>query len=270
MEYITGRDNSVVKLYRKLCSARKYRRAEGLFTAEGVRIVQEAFVYTDVRVLLVQESFYHRNPALINAYASVCPRCCLLSDEVAARIAQTQTAQGIFCICAPRGEEKKLDKPFTIGKIDCSSRYVFLCGLQDPGNIGTILRTADALGIDGVVLSADCPDIYSPKVVRATMGAVFRMTVYTADDICAALRDSVRQGLRVHAAVVDPSSPDVRQVGLGAGHAVAIGNEGAGLSREMTDCCSDRVTIRMSGSAESFNAATAASILMWELVRSQG
>ena len=157
---------------------------------------------------------------------------------------------------------KKLDKPENLAKIDCNGSYVALWDLQDPGNVGTILRGADAMGLSGVILSESCCDLYNLKTIRAAMGSLFRIPVMRVD-LAAFLKES---GLRSYAAVVDA---DARPVGTAdfKGAVAVIGNEGNGLSKEQAFLCSERITIPMAGNAESLNAAMAATILMWEMAR---
>ena len=138
--------------------------------------------------------------------------------------------------------------------------------LQDPGNAGMILRTADALGLDGVIYSASC-DIYSPKVVRATMGSLFRVPLCCVPDIAPVLEACRCAGVETCAAVVSGAAELVGQCRFSGGTAIVIGNEGNGLPETVADACDRRVTIPMHGTIESLNAAMAAGIILWEVQR---
>ena len=128
-----------------------------------------------------------------------------------------------------------------------------------------MLRSAEALGVDGVLLSPGCADVYSPKVVRASMGAVFRLPVYEIPTLPGALAKLRAHGMTALAAVPDRDVPDIAAEALSGGIVMCVGNEGAGLTPECIEACGRRVTIRMKGRAESLNAAAAAAILLWEI-----
>ena len=139
--------------------------------------------------------------------------------------------------------------------------------IQDPGNVGTILRTADAFDIDALILLEGCADVYAPKTVRASMGAVFRQNVLrmTRADAVAACR---AQGLPLFGAALSPRAQDLRKLNLDRS-AVAIGSEGHGLSEDLLRQCDGELIIPMSGEAESLNAGIAAAIVMWEMCRQE-
>ena len=139
-----------------------------------------------------------------------------------------------------------------------------LFGLQDPGNAGMIIRTADALGIDGIILSGSC-DLYSPKVIRSTMGSIFRTNIMIENDAERLFSLLSSNGIKTSAAVIDKDAYDVTECSFEGRHAVFIGNEGNGLPAETARRCDSRITIPMHGSINSLNAAMAAGILMWEL-----
>ena len=144
-------------------------------------------------------------------------------------------------------------------------RVMVLEGVQDPGNVGTVLRTASAFGIDLVVLLGGCADLYHPKTVRATMGAVFRQPVWQTD--LAGLEKALADwGLPLYGAALTDSARDVRSLPM-AGLAVAVGSEGSGLTPALLSLCQGQVIIPMAPWSESLNAAVAAAVLMWEMVR---
>ena len=170
-EKLTARDNSAVKLYRKLARSKKERYREGLFVLEGHRLVTDALRSgaSFTHLFWTEEGYTRWNQETIQADLRE-TRCALLSNELGTDLSQTEHSQGVYAICRmPRQPElSQLIRPGGI--------YAVLHQLQDPGNAGMILRTADAMGLDGVIYSASC-DIYSPKVVRATMGSLFRVPV---------------------------------------------------------------------------------------------
>lgn len=148
-----------------------------------------------------------------------------------------------------------------------NGRYMALENIQDPGNLGAVLRTADAFGLDGVLLSESCADFYSPKVLRSTMGAAFRVPVLLCPDMAELLAELGEMGMQTYAAALDENACDVRGVSFAAGCVAVVGNEGNGLRPETIAACRHTVVIPMAGAAESLNAAVAAGILMWEMTK---
>ena len=187
----------------------------------------------------------------------------LVADHVAGLLSSTKSPQGVFCQCRwPQG--------LLAGDAAGGGSCAVLEDLQDPGNLGTILRTAEALGIGRVVLLGDCCDPLSPKALRASMGAVFRLGLSlerSRQGLFSRLRG---EGFRLLASVPDSAALPVTEVDFSQGPcAVFIGNEGNGLSQETIAQC-QRVTIPMAGRAESLNASAAATILLWEMARAGG
>ena len=258
---ITSKDNETVKHCAKLVKSASYRKENSLFCAEGVRICRdgvvsgfapELFVYTPSAKDKYSEDF-----EFISASSK---KLCEVSNDIFSRIGDTKSPQGFFCVF------NMLDKPrfpYRINKGEC---YLGCECIQDPSNLGTILRTAEALGISGVILSGDCCDAFSPKVVRGSMGAVFRMPVYTADNMSGYIRSLSESGVDTYAST-PRDAEDITSVSFDGG-VMLIGNEGNGLTDETKEACTKKVMIPMRGRAESLNAAAAASLLMWEMLRS--
>lgn len=153
-----------------------------------------------------------------------------------------------------------------LNELDKNGAYLLLEDIQDPGNLGTVLRTAEAMGINAVILSSGCTDVFSPKVVRASMGAVFRLPILYGFGIINAVESLKSLNIRVYAAVAD-GGEDILKLNLGEGTAAVIGNEGSGLTDVCIEACTGKVNIRMRGRAESLNAATAASVIIWEMTK---
>jgi TrmH family RNA methyltransferase len=256
---ITARDNPSVKHYRRLRDQKKARRTEKLFVAEGLRIVTDALHYPClVRQLFVTDSAWEKHGELLKPQEF----CTLLhiSDAVGETMTDTGSTQGIFAVCSMP------ERPALENVLTGEGRYLVLCQLQDPGNMGMILRTADALGMDGVVGCGSC-ELYSPKTIRATMGSVFRVPYYEAEDAMALLGLLKQKGIASYAAVPDSSATALSVCAFGDGCAVWIGNEGNGLPTDVIEGCRSAVTIPMKGGPESLNAAMAAGIIMWEMMK---
>ena len=180
---------------------------------------------------------------------------------LAALLSETKNTQGIFAVCRMERDTHALSA------LPGKGRLLAVENMQDPANLGAVLRTAEALGIAGVLLVGECCDIYSPKVLRASMGAVFRLPFYEAEDITVALAALHALGYTAYAAVPDAAARPIHTCCFTEGSAVFIGNEGNGLTEAARLGCDVPVTIPMQGRAESLNAAAAASIVMWELCR---
>lgn len=245
---ITSRENPQIKQVCGLLSAAKRRRKEGLFVCEGFTLLEEALRRgLQPKAVYCLESQAHRLPKLD------CP-CALVNQSVLEKLSDVPAPQGVvFTLPLPEP-----------GKTLSGSRFLALDSLRDPGNMGTILRTADAFGLDGVILLGDCVDVYSPKVVRSAMGSLFSTKLYA---MTAAELKSQLDGLNIplYAATLAADSRPVTQLDLKRS-CVIIGNEAHGVSAETIACCTGSVIVPIQ-SAESLNAGVAAGILMWEMRR---
>lgn len=262
MQRITSRENPIIKKVCGLMLSASQRKEQRLFVVEGERLCGDALKSKApiVHALLTESA--------CNKYSQVCAElqekaenCVLISEELAAKISDTKTPQGIFCVC------RMLDKTADLVHINKNSRFIVLENLQDPSNMGAVFRSAEAFGVDGVILAGNCCDIYAPKTVRAGMGAVFRLPVFlfnSGEEAAALLK---KAGITTFAAVVNREAVLLGDANLGSGCAVFIGNEGNGLTVPCIAACDCCLTIPMQGRAESLNAAVAASILIWEMVR---
>ncbi|HIQ79812.1 MAG TPA: RNA methyltransferase [Candidatus Scatavimonas merdigallinarum] len=258
---LQSRDNPRLKEIQKLLKSAKYRAQTSAFVIEGARLCEDAFISgVQIKSLFATADFQSRFPALFQNIQTVADETCLLTDGLLKTVSDTKTPQGILCVCKmPQAQRLAL----------CRGSYIALETLQDPSNMGTVFRTAEALGINGALLSADCCDVYSPKVIRGSMGAVFRLPIMTVQDFPAYINALRQKGAVVLGAVPDRSVKNITRISFleKKPYILLIGNEGAGLTQRALSCCSDLVTIPMPGKAESLNAAVAASILMWEMVR---
>ena len=247
MEFVTSRQNSAVQHVKKLASNRKYRRETGEFLCEGPKMWAEAMERGwVVSVLLTsEEELLHQNEG-------VAARSVLVSPELLSYAADTETPQKMIFTCRIPEQEQTLT----------GSRFLVLDGVQDPGNVGTIWRTADAFGADGLILLPGCADPWSPKVVRSTMGACFRLSVMTCtlEELCPLL---AAQNIPLYATALREDTLDIRDAELKCA-AVVIGSEGRGVSGSVLERCKATVKIPMRQRCESLNAAMAAGIVLWE------
>lgn len=249
-EHITSRSNPLVAHIRRLGSSREYRRERGEFVCDGDKLLREAVTWgAELLVLLAPEGAVL--PKLPEGV-----RVVLAPEELVRWASPLATSQGTVFVCRmPGGAAPRKD----------GGRYIVLEGVQDPGNVGTVIRTADAFAMDGVILTGGCADPYNPKTVRATMGALFRRRVLelTLPELEGFVKE---RRLPLYAAALAGETRDVRELELSRA-AVAVGNEGAGISRELLAHCAGSVRIPMAACCESLNAGVAASVLMWEMSR---
>ena len=244
-QVITSRKNPLLQQVRKLLSSRKAREEAGLFVSDGTKLLSEAVHwYPGLDTVILSEGVQAQVPETV--------RLIRVPEDVMASISPMETPQGALFLC--RLPEKKAFVP--------KKGMLLLDGIQDPGNLGTILRTADALDIP-VALLEGCADPFSHKVVRASMGAVFRVVPVqtTWEEAKAALKNT---GIPVGVTALSDRAKDLRQTDL-SGMAVVIGSEGRGVRQEVLDSADAELIIPMNPHCESLNAAVAATIVMWEM-----
>ena len=251
METITSRQNPLCTHLRKLSSSAAYRRQCGEFLCDSPKLLQEALLWG---------SELHTVVVTAGTEAPPLPKGVRLVEvpaDVMRSVSPMETPQGTLFTCAIHTEP--------LPEMLAGRRYVVLDTLQDPGNVGTILRTADAFHADGMFLVNGCADLYNPKTLRATMGAVFRCPVWTvgAEELSALLKKS---GIPLYGAALREDTLDARAADYSR-CAIAIGSEGRGLTDAVLAVCDRTIKIPMSEHCESLNAAAAATVLLWEAAR---
>ena len=291
MERITSTGNKLIREVRDLEKKARARRESGLFIAEGERLCSEIPVAYIERIFVAddydgrlpefagevshdaqnaktraeaganaaQASSHPLQPSDIsgqrNHAPQRAPKIFQVPRELMEHMSDTKNSQGILAVVR---QKKYTELP--------GDFFLILDTLQDPGNMGTIFRTAEAAGVDGILMNRDCVDVYSPKVVRATMGAMFRMPFIVSDDLPAEIRRMKSEGVQVYAAHLRGTKNhwdfDYRQP-----TAFMIGNEGNGLQDALADLADSYLRIPMMGHTESLNAGVAASVLMYETLR---
>lgn len=269
-EIITSKSNPTVMRVRSL-TEKKYRDEYGLFRTDGVKLAAELFSHGIVpELVLFKESSKEK---ILSRIGEKFPDCdaVVLSDAVFDRVSEEKSPEGIIC------EVKHLDNHGKIATINedtlffhVNERIILLESVRDPGNLGTVIRSAAALGANSIIISSDCADIYNPKTVRASMGAIFGINVLTTEDLARTVTELRKAGRKVFAAALDRQAMALDRVRLEEGDCFVVGNEGHGLSQAVLDVCDAKVFIPISVGAESLNAAIAASILLWEQKRQLG
>ena len=247
MENITSRKNRIICHFRSIAGDREYRYSCGEYVCDGLKTLREAlhcgaqlccvlWKEKAEEIELPESVVQYTAPAELFEYAS-----------------PLKSSGGpVFTVKMPKRDENfKLE------------RAIVLENLQDPGNVGTVIRTANAFNIDAVILVGACADLYNPKTVRASMGAIFRQRVLTMS--IAELDELMqKQALPLFGAALSDKAADLRNVEIHRA-CVSIGSEGRGLSPELLDVCGGEIIIPMNPESESLNAAVAASVIMWEM-----
>ena len=248
---ISSKENSIIKEVKKL-KEKKYRKDK--YIIEGFKMVEEA-IQEKIRIdlIVISEAFYNTNlyiSKMINDYNYV-----IVSNNVFKELADVKTPQGIMAVVYKNLKQN----------IDINTNYIMILDdVQDPGNIGTIIRTLDSANIKQLVVSRGTVDSYSPKVVRSTMGAIFRVNVIEVENLKETLAELKQKGFKIVSTSLqtDKSIYDINY----DKKVVVIGNEANGVSREIQDNSDIKVKIPMLGKTESLNASVAASIMIYEYV----
>ena len=256
MQALSSLQNPTVQAARALQTS-KGRAEQGAFWLDGEHMVSEALSFAPelVRALFVDDSRLDGYAALLSQ-APDSAKVYAVPERVLCAISQVKSSQGIGAVCQTPAETP-LDRQ--------TGRLVLLENVQDPGNVGTILRTLDAAGFSGCVLTPGCADPYAPKTLRATMGSVFRVPVSRAASAAEAALALKARGYAVIGAELH-GAPFYEREPLPEALCVLIGNEGAGLTPEALAACTHRYRLPMRGHAESLNAAVATAIFMYDLM----
>ena len=255
---ITAKNNPKIKETKALLTSAKERKNSGLFVLEGVRLCCDAIKSgCKVTNAFCTENCMEKYGEDIALVKENCDNFYLVSNDVLKTISDTVTPQGVVCVATMSTKDFQYEN----GK-----KYIALDTVQNPDNLGAISRTAEAFGIDGMIVFGGC-DIYNPKALRASMGALIRLPVKVCESLENEMKKCKKVGINTFATVPDRDAKDITKVDFSKGAFCIIGNEGNGVSQEIIGLCDEKITIKMSGRAESLNAAAAASITMWELVK---
>lgn len=252
METVTSRKNANVRFLRDFLRKKRMRDEHGVFAVEGDHLCGE-LVNSGLKVTFsaYTEKAAEKYPETQKKLIEKANSTIVISEDISEYISDTKSSQGLFAIAEKRAEGLPVN----------ARRLVVLDGVQDPGNVGTVIRTAEAFGIDGAVLLSGCADTYSPKTLRAAMGSAFRLPFVScgAEELTELLN-----GFAVYGAILDNTAKQLGKVKFPEKTAIVIGSEGRGISPEVAEICNEKIYIPIKG-AESLNAAVAASVLLWEL-----
>ena len=268
-EVITSRQNASVVAACKL-SDKKYRDTEKKFRVDGIKLFEEVIQSNGtVESVFLRESAVNR---LLDRIGEALKRVStekikVVSDGVFEKMTEEKSPEGIICVVKHIDKLHKIVKMNNEGALlqELNGEKIFAVeSVRDPGNMGTIIRTAAAFGVDTILISADCADLYNPRTVRAAMGALFRQKIVRVDDFSSAVKSLSSTGRKTYAATLGQKAVLLGKEELGEFDCIVVGNEGHGLSDETVKACDFNILIPMAPDAESLNAAIAASVCMWE------
>jgi len=258
MQIITSKDNENIKYIKKL-KEKKYRDQNGEYIIEGVRIIEEAINEAAlIKTIVICDECLESSIINQNLLYEIAKYNCIYVDKkIFLSLTDVVNPQGILAVVSKSSLDKKIDYTEDI--------IVVLDCVQDPGNLGTILRTIDSIGLKQVILSKGCGDIYNPKVVRSTMGAIFRVNVIEADNILDNIAELKKHKFEILATSLEDSK-SIYDVNYNK-KVIVIGNEGNGVSKEVLEKADQKIKIPMIGKTESLNASVATGIILYEYVR---
>lgn len=262
MDIITSPSNQIIKELKSL-HKKKYRYINKKYFLEGIRSVEECIKYSsNIEYIVYSESLLNLNGGL-KLYEDITKmklNVIKTTDVILKSVSDTDNPQGIIAVM--NFKESKIEE--LIG--DDKKFFIILDRIQDPGNMGTIIRTCDAFNVDGVIISEGCVDIYNPKTIRSTMGSIFHIPIVFSENILETTKYLKLNNIDIMSTSLE-NSMDIYNVDLNKDVAIIIGNEANGVSEELLSISNTNIKIPMSGKAESLNAAIASSIVIYEVNR---
>lgn len=258
MQIITSKDNEIIKNIRKL-KEKKYRDLSNSYIIEGIKLIKEAIAEKKQikQIVVCEENINNGGIDQKLLYEIAKYECIYVTKKIFSLISDVQNPQGIMAVIEKRNSEDNIDYKEDV--------IVVLDGIQDPGNLGTILRTIDSVGLKQVIVSKETADAYNPKVVRSTMGAIFRVNIIESDNLIETLKNLRKHKYKVMATSLETNN-NIYDVDYNK-KVIVIGNEANGVSQEILDFADEKIKIPMLGRTESLNASVATSIILYEYVR---
>jgi len=254
-KFISGRNNAFITEICKL-KQKKYRNQTGLFYVEGVKLLKEVLnsKYREKIIhIIAEENIAEEIMGIIDFDITA------VTNEVYKKITDEEAFQGVMCV---------LEKPEKETVLSYEKPVIALSSVRDPGNVGTIIRTAYAVCAVDIILSGDCADIYSSKAQRAAMGAIFNQNIKISRNLTEDIENLKKKGYNIFATYLDKNSRSINNIKFNSKTAVIFGNEGNGLGDEIVKLCDEKMIIPINQRSESLNVSVAAGIVLWEMGRS--
>ncbi len=260
---IFSKENAHIKYVKKLMISSKFRKKEKSFVVEGVRICEEALkCNAEILKIFYTENFKNKFSELFSKLKNSAAEIFLVKENLINAISDTDTPQGIVAVC------RDVDKNINEDKIKSCTKIVLLENIQNPTNMGSILRTCDALGVNNIGIIGNSCDIHNPKVLRGSMGALFRLNFFVSENGYECMLKLKKMGFKIYAAMPREDSKRLQNIDFSGKCAVVFGNEGNGVEKETEKKCDYSFSIPMQPKAESLNVSVAAGIVIWEMTRS--
>jgi len=258
MQVITSKDNEVIKSIRKL-KDKKYREIENKYIVEGIKLIKEAIEENaKIDTVVVCEDCLENDTIEQKLLYEIAKyNCVYVSEKVFSAVTEVTNPQGILAVVNKENREEDINYEEDV--------IVVLDGIQDPGNLGTILRTVDSVGLTQIVVSNKTADAYNPKVVRSTMGAIYRVKVIESNDLVKTLKEMKKHKYKVLATSLE-TEKSLYDIDFSK-KVIVIGNEANGVSKEILEIADEKIKIPMLGKTESLNASVATGVILYEYVR---
>lgn len=258
MQVISSKDNEIIKNIKKL-KEKKYRDLNHEYMIEGIKLLEEAIEESaDIKQIVVCEECINDGTLSKDLLYQIAKyECIYVTEKVFNILTEVKTPQGILAVIKKKNINNEIDNKAEI--------IIALDGIQDPGNLGTILRTVDSANLKQIIISKDTVDPYSPKVVRSTMGAIFRVNIIESDNLEKTLKDIQKKDFEIVVTSLD-NADDIYNIDYNK-KVIVIGNEANGVSKEIQNISNKKIKIPMLGKTESLNASVAAGIIIYEYVR---
>lgn len=255
---ITSKENDTIKYLKKL-KDKKYRDQENAYIIEGIKLIKEAIQENiKIKLIIICDGCAYQNTIDSELKYEIAKyECICVSEKIFLNLTTVVNPQGILAV---------VEKSNNLNSINYEDNlFLILDDLQDPGNMGTILRTADSINLKQIIVSKDCADVYNPKVVRSTMGAIFRVKVIESDNLTKTIKELKKHKVKIAVTSLETDKSiydiDYNQT------AIVIGNEANGVSEEIQELADEKIKIPMQGKTESLNASVATGIVLYEAVR---
>lgn len=259
---ITSKANENIKLVSRLINSAKFRKEKNEFVVESEKVCMEAYsAGIQIKKLFYTKHAYGKFKSCIELISKKSQYRYLVEEKVMDKISSEASPQGILCVCG----DNHLNEQNT-EDIEKSNKIVILENMQNPANLGAVIRICDAFCVDAIVISKGSCDIYNPKVLRGSMGSVFRSKILVTESLDVIVNRLNSLGFLTVAMVLGSGAADIKSLPLVPKIAIIIGNEGRGISEGIVKICNTRALIPMNSKTDSLNAAVASGIAIWELI----
>lgn len=265
MNEINSKENIHIKYAKKIMTSSKFRNQENCFLIEGIRLCEDALNNS----VVLKETFYtkkcfEKSKNVLEKIISKSQKSFMVSEGLMNIISDTDAPQGIVCIC-----EKNMSNVNFEDELNAVNKIVLLENIQNPSNLGTIFRTCDALKVENIVILGNGCDVYNPKVLRGSMGSVFRLNIFEFKNFLELINKLKENGFKIYATTPRSDACFVNNIDFDEKSAIIFGNEGNGLTQELIDICDKKIKIPMNSNAESLNVSVACGILIWEMTKKE-